>query len=158
MQKQSERKTTAIQRRQRAVALRLAGRTYQTIAGELGVSLARAHCRVAEAVKSILSDTAESAQSLITLECQRLDAMHEALWPNAAAGGLQTVDRVLAIMSRRSRLLGLDAPARSEVSGPDGGPIRAQAAPQDEYNYDLLDMDERRQLLGLLEKCITTAA
>ena len=37
---------------------------------------------------------------------------------------------MLRIEARRARLLGLDAPARSELSGPEGGPIELAAVAQ----------------------------
>jgi hypothetical protein len=40
---------------------------------------------------------------------------------------LRAVAECRALSERRSKLLGLDAPARQEVSGPDGGPIPVDA-------------------------------
>ncbi|MFG2776006.1 hypothetical protein [Streptomyces sp. NPDC048350] len=35
-------------------------------------------------------------------------------------------------MERRARLLGLDMPVRTELSGPDGGPVQVENATVDE--------------------------
>jgi hypothetical protein len=40
------------------------------------------------------------------------------------------VNTALRIMDRRAKLLGLDAPVKAELSGPDGGPIQQYAAPR----------------------------
>jgi hypothetical protein len=57
----------------------------------------------------------EEVQQLRVLESQRLDALLEAVWPQAAQGHLPAVDRAVRILERRARLLGLDAPQQSEV-------------------------------------------
>jgi hypothetical protein len=48
-------------------------------------------------------------------EAERLDELESAIWPNAMAGNLDAIDRCLAIMERRARLLGLDAPTRFTI-------------------------------------------
>jgi len=58
------------------------------------------------------SDISENAEQIIELEKQRLDAMLTTLWPKVAQGHQGAIDRVLRIMERRARLLGLDAPSR----------------------------------------------
>jgi hypothetical protein len=76
----------------------------------------------------------ETAGEVLAIEVAKLDALHAALWPYAIGGQSlkdgststpsdATVDRVLRIAERRSRLLGLDAPVKRELSGPDGGAI-----------------------------------
>lgn len=72
------------------------------------------------------------------LENERLDELLEAAWPQATtrqpildkegevvghAVDMRAVDTVLRLMDRRAKLNGLDMPARTEVSGPDGGAI-----------------------------------
>jgi hypothetical protein len=54
---------------------------------------------------------------LIVLELMRLERLHAAVWPQAIRGDVNAVDRVLRIMERRARLLGLDAPKRVAMSG-----------------------------------------
>ena len=56
----------------------------------------------------------EPAEAVRKIELDRLDALQRSLWPAALKGDLRdlpAVDRVLAVMGRRARLLGLDAPA-----------------------------------------------
>lgn len=58
-----------------------------------------------------------------------LDALERAAWdvvdaPDDATG--QGIARVLAVHDRKMRLLGLEAPTRQEISGPDAGPIAVE--------------------------------
>ena len=111
----------AHERHLRALELRKAGATYETIAGQLGYANASgARKAVASALKATLR---EPAEELRTLELARLDAMALALWRRVQDGDEKAVDRVLRIMERRARLLGLDAAARTELSGAGGGPL-----------------------------------
>ena len=57
----------------------------------------------------------EPAQELRALELERLDRLHEALWPRAIGGDDAALDRLLRVIDRRVRLLGLDAPARGQA-------------------------------------------
>jgi len=45
---------------------------------------------------------------VLQLELERLDAMQAAIWDDAMNGHLGAIDRVLKIMERRAKLLGLD--------------------------------------------------
>ncbi len=46
----------------------------------------------------------------------RLDRLQEALWPKAISGDTRAADVVLRIMNRRARMLGIDAPARIDIT------------------------------------------
>ena len=80
-------------------------------------------------------------------ENERLDALLEAVWERATTPSpvftkegdhvadeidMKAVDTVLKLMDRRAKLNGLDAPVKSELSGPDGGPLAlTSASPED---------------------------
>ena len=55
-------------------------------------------------------------------ELARLDRMQVGLWPQVIKGNHGAIDRVLRIMERRARLLGLDAATAASigVTGRDG--------------------------------------
>jgi hypothetical protein len=96
-----------------ALRLRSRGYTYQQIADNMGCSKPTAFERVKRALSAI---PAEAAEEYRRLENDRLDtlqaiAMHEAVTKKS----MQAIDRVLHIMDRRAKLLGLDAPTRTEV-------------------------------------------
>jgi len=104
----------ATERQRQALELHKAGVGYQAIADRLGYA---GPSGAYKAVNAALQKTLqEPADELRTRELERLDRMHAALWPKAVSGHLRSVDRVLAIMARRSRLLGLDAPQRQHVA------------------------------------------
>jgi len=56
-------------------------------------------------------------------EGERLDALLEAVWDNAMQGDPRAIEAALKIADRRAKLYGIDAPQRTEVSGPDGGAV-----------------------------------
>jgi len=101
------------ERRRKAVELRKAGASFDDIAVQCGYKDRSGAYR---AVKAALKDiTREPAEELLTLELARLDAMLLGLWADARKGNVMKIDRVLKIMDRRAKLLGLDAPTRVVV-------------------------------------------
>lgn len=109
------RRVLAAERKRQAVALRVAGATYDQIGRQLGITKQSVRDLVVKALDETLAKTAESAEQLRELECQRLDAMRAALWPDAMKGDEQKIDRLIRISARFAALMGLDAPARSEL-------------------------------------------
>jgi hypothetical protein len=70
----------------------------------------------------------------IWTELVRLDALLEALWPKAESGDLQAVDRMLGVIDRRIRILGLEAPKRVNV---DTQGVVRQYVGIDPANFDI---------------------
>lgn len=96
------------ERARRAVELRIAGHPYQAIAAELGY---RDESGARKAVDRLLSRIAhEGVAELRAVEGRRLDELQRGVWAAAIAGDLEAIKTVLAIMTRRARLFGLDAP------------------------------------------------
>lgn len=92
----------------RALELRKQGLTFEKIAEKCGYADKRSAQRaVMSAIQAI---TREPAEGVRELELARLDEMLAMLWPKMLKGDQWAVDRILAIMERRSRFLGLDAP------------------------------------------------
>ena len=95
-------------RQSKALEMRKAGASYDQIATALGMAnRSVAWQSVRSAIKTVIR---EPAQEVLDLELSRLDIMMMGCWPKARTGDLQTIDRVLRIMDRRSTYLGLDAP------------------------------------------------
>lgn len=137
----AQRAATA-QRRAQAIALRLAGMDYQTIAERLGYADRGAASKdVYRALEANLEAEAAAAATLRELEVQRLDRMQAAAWAKAAKGDLKAIETVLKIIDRRARLLGLDRPARTEITGADGGPLQIEAV-------DLAELERLINLAG----------
>lgn len=105
-----------LRRQLEALDLREAGLTYRQIGARLGVSHTAAHNMVMKALQDTHDKLDEKSSAVLRMELDRLDRMHLGLWPKAAAGSPQHVDRVLRVMERRARLLGLDAPTKSQIN------------------------------------------
>jgi len=98
----------------KALELRKAGVSYQRIADTLGYkSASGAHKAVQTALKKTLQ---EPSDDLRKLEVERLDAALAAVWASVLKGQYGAVDRFLRIQERRARLLGLDAPTKTDVT------------------------------------------
>jgi hypothetical protein len=109
------RRVQAHERHLAALELRKAGATYQAIASQLGYAGPRsAHKAVASALKATLKEPADAVREL---ELQRLDAMLLPLWRRVQQGDERAIDTALRIADRRAKLLGLEAPRRTELSG-----------------------------------------
>src|SRR5699024_12051924 len=65
---------------------------------------------------SLAEVTKEVAEQLRDVEAARLDALQRAIWERAIDGDLSAMDRVIKIVDRRARLLGLDAPQQVAVN------------------------------------------
>jgi len=113
----SVRRLTAREREKRAVELRKEGYTYQEIADELGYkSPASSRSALLRAMERMLP--IEEAEEVRAIEAARLDAMTQRLWAKFKQKGkvnLGIIDRLLRVMERRARLLGIDAPVRAAI-------------------------------------------
>ena len=99
-----------------ALELREAGLNFRQIGQRLGVSHTWAHKLVKAAMDRIALEVDERAEAVRQLELTRLDRMQLVLWAKASSGSVAHVDRMLRIMERRARLLGLDAPTKSHIN------------------------------------------
>lgn len=96
----------------RCLELRLAGGSLEHIGQAVGLHKSN----VSRRIKAALADIpAAEAETLRTLENERLDAMQVAIWRQVREGDLGAVDRAIRISERRSRLNGLDAPQRVDL-------------------------------------------
>jgi hypothetical protein len=94
----------------RALELRKAGYSFDSIAARLGYANGGGAYKAVEAgLKATLQ---EPADELRQLEIERLDTMLVALWPKVKKGEHGAIDRALKVSERRASLIGLDAPTR----------------------------------------------
>ncbi len=118
--RQTTRKVVTLETKVAALELRKQGVSYVKIAEMLGLAgPSSAYAAVVTGMKDVLQ---EPAEELRTLEVTRLDALIEKLWPQLDHPllGLQAADRVLKVMERRARLLGLDSPVKIAPTDPTG--------------------------------------
>lgn len=111
-----KKKLKARELEKQALRLRLAGATYQAIGDALGVSQAAAYKAIRRVLEKTVQQSTESADELRQVEITRLDMLYLKMSPLADSGSMGAVDRCLRIMERRARLLGLDAPAKTDIT------------------------------------------
>ena len=75
---------------------------------------ATAYRRVQHALDAVNARNIEDAGTLRDIEAMRLDELQAAIWQKAVEGEGAAIDRVLHVMARRAKLLGLDEPERRE--------------------------------------------
>jgi hypothetical protein len=83
-----------------------------------------AHSDVVAELKRTQEQSAIDTESIRQLELDRLDGMLLGIYGSAKKGNHGAIDRVLRIMDRRSKYLGLDAPTKQDVTS-GGEPIKA---------------------------------
>lgn len=104
------------ERRNRAYELRIAGLTYRQIGRELGVSHVTAFTYVKEELDALREECRELAETYRDMELERLDHAQKAIYAGVLKGDLGSIDRLLRIQERRSKLLGLDAPVKQDIT------------------------------------------
>lgn len=106
--------------------LRTVGLSFPEIAEALGYSDKSGAKRAYDAfVERYVTETVEQMR---LLQSERLDMLLRPAIRRVADGDLTWIDVVLKIERRRAELFGLDAPKRTEISGPDGDPIEVDFA------------------------------
>jgi predicted transcriptional regulator len=131
-------------RRTEAIKLRVAGWNTYAIAEKLDVT----HQTVSEYIETYLDRVKEESKDRISHERELdilrieeslidVEACIRALRVDAKQGereASQTIARLLdtrcKLIDRRAKLLGTDAPAKSEVTGKDGSPLVEEVTPQ----------------------------
>lgn len=104
---------TVLDKERQVVALRRQGLTWQEIAEQVGYASAsgasEAYYRASTRV------VVENIEELRALENDRLDNLFAAVWEQALQGDNKALDSCLKIMTRRAKLLGLDAKVEHRV-------------------------------------------
>ena len=151
----------------RIFGMRKAGVSTSEIASRFGLSTSAVNAAVNRQLQRLNREALMAYPEVLRLELERLDALQQAIWPltqhrkvTAPDGSelvvepdLRAIQQVLAIMDRRSRLLGMEtaqvsitvdqgeqAPQRAVLAGADG------AAAADAFDPET----EARQLLELM--------
>lgn len=107
------RQVSTVERMRMALEYRKAGLSYQAIADKVGWrSKSMAHHMVQKALRELVR---EPAEEVLILEIERLDRALVAIWNKVISGDVNSIRTMLSIMERRAKMLGLDAPAKSEV-------------------------------------------
>src|SRR5579862_738253 len=102
----SPRRLNVADKRRKALELRKAGASFESIAQELGFANKGGAYK---AVMAALDNTArEPAHQVRKLELERLDRLYLSVWPPALKGDGKSLDRCLQISRQRASLEGLN--------------------------------------------------
>lgn len=99
----------------KALELRIAGGSYRQIARQLGVGERTAYKDVQGELAKLDTVKAQLAERLRDVELERLDKATIALGPGVSGGDPQAINALVRVMDRRAKLLGLDAPVRTDT-------------------------------------------
>lgn len=127
---------------QEALDYRLQGHSYPKIAEAMGLrptQLSTVYDWVVEGMARIIR---EPAEKLREMELERIDLLLAAHFADAAGGDMEKTSTVLRVMDRRAKLLGLDAPTKTEVTGVVATAAMSGHAPSDN--------DRARQLAAFI--------
>jgi len=102
-------------RRRKVAANIQAGLSQAQIADALGVSRPTVHRDVQALIREWKAGGGRTIETYVALENSPLDRMLNVIWPDVLNGNLQAIDKMLRIMERRAKLLGLDAPTRVDA-------------------------------------------
>jgi hypothetical protein len=114
----------AAERRVKAARLRAEGKTYREIGVLLSVSHVQALRDVRAGLKALHGDLKKQAATLVRLEWERLELPLAGLLAAVQAGDPAAVETWRRLSESRRKLVGLDAPDKAELSGPEGSPLR----------------------------------
>lgn len=124
--------------------LRRDGMSLMAIAEKLGVTPSMVSHYISQMLAELREQSTEAAAEARDLDLMRIDESLsdiemclKALRVEAKSGereASQTIARLTdtkcKLLDRRAKMLGVDAPARSEVTGKDGAPLVEEATPQ----------------------------
>jgi hypothetical protein len=112
----------AAERHVRAFELRKQGYSYREIGATLGVSGKTVHEDVQRVLGELATQRLASAAEYVTMELEHLDMAQQALVQHLSSGDPSIINAWVKVSESRRRLLGLDAPAKTAITNPDGTP------------------------------------
>ena len=156
------------ERDSRIFAMRRAGVTVHEIAKKFGITVGAVNNAVQRSLQKLNREALLAYPEVLRLELERLDALQQALWPltqhRKVAGpdgdehvvepDMKAVQQVLAIMDRRSRLLGMEQVNVALTVDNQAAPQRAVlAGAQTAIAADAFDPEaEARQLIEIMSR------
>lgn len=120
--KLSPRRIAAAQKQRQAIELRMAGRTWEEIAGTLGYAN---HSGAIAAVRTALAKSLEEPSAEFrALTLERLTKVLQTYWPDMIRGEIPAATICLKTLKDMRDLMGVDMPSRIEHTGAGGAPIQ----------------------------------
>lgn len=96
-----------------AITLRQQGYSIETIAERLNITTEAAAKAIKNALRKARRDTKEKANEVVEINLRRLDSLIVNLTNRITAGETSQIDRLLKVMDRQAKYLGLDIAARN---------------------------------------------
>lgn len=133
--KPSSRKAAGAASRKTALQLHIEGHTFEVIGKRLGISRQRAHKMVQEQLAEAAAERSKLGARALDTDLERVDFVMRSLVPRIEKGDDKAAQAYLRAMERRAKLLGLDAPTRTDsnttLTGPGGGAVAVDIASTD---------------------------
>lgn len=104
-----------IARQIKALDLRISGFSFRAIGEKLEVSHQQVYRDIENELERLAKLRDDKTETLRELELQRLDKLYKNLDHWASAGNISAALALVKVGERRSKLLGLDAPAKHEI-------------------------------------------
>lgn len=116
--------------RAEVMRLRAEGATYREIAAELGISLGYAHKIVMREMGELTSETKALATEYRSKQLDELEEIARVWLPRVKSSGAspQDLTAYLKLLVHEAELTGAKAPARTEVTGAEGGALKTETA------------------------------
>lgn len=99
---------------EKALAMRLEGHSLVQIGARLNLTAARISYMLTDKLAAMREHSDEMAKDIRTIELSRLDALFLAHWP--LRKNVKSAQVLLNIMERRHKMLGLDAPTKTDLN------------------------------------------
>ena len=146
-------------RRGMALELRKKGTSFRQIAALLrgqpgvppGYCEANAYRDVQAELEAIAANNTEAAEAVRNMEIIRLDRLLSALDAGIESGDPNAINTAIRIGESRRKLMGLDAPSKSEVTGANGaalGGVLLCPAPMDSAQWEATVAAQQAALVG----------
>lgn len=128
--------------RARALRLHIDGFTLRQVAEKVGKALSTVHEGIEQEIKAITAPVAAEAKARRDeqreVEGARLEAVIRGAIGSARKGDPEAAHVVIAAVRQRAKLFGLEAPNRTELSGPNAGPVHFNLSDLSDDQLDLL--------------------
>lgn len=103
-------------RREQVAGLMLGYSSVRQIAEALGIHPSTAYRDTLAVRLEWQKHRVQLVDAALAEDLKRLEAAEKAIWVKVLKGDLLAIDRMLRIMERRAKLLGLDAPKRVDIT------------------------------------------
>ena len=138
-------------RREKALALRIAGQSYRQIGRELGVSGCQAHHDISRSLAELAAREQHQAEQARQLDLERINKGIQGLTPAYEGGDPKAVMAMCRLLELRGKLLGTFAPSRVVHGGDPANPVIVADMSQDQR------ADRLRELIAVVRTRQTPA-